>query len=108
MKQFPRLRGVRFECALYHRISVPNNAVVYCDPPYKNTTGYGETFDHEVFYTWVRCLRDEGVTVYISEYQMPEDFTPIWEKQVSASLTTDTGSRKAKEVLFCSLDMGGL
>lgn len=54
--------------------------VVYCDPPYKGVQKYtGKTFDHEAFYDWVRTRE---YPVYFSEYSAPEDFVPIFQKQV--------------------------
>lgn len=52
--------------------------VVYCDPPYKNTTGYGIQFDTDAFWEWVRT---RNYPVYVSEYQAPEDFVSIWDKE---------------------------
>ena len=52
--------------------------VVYCDPPYAETEGYGREFDHEAFWQWCRT-RD--FPVYVSEYRAPEDFISIWCKE---------------------------
>ena len=52
--------------------------VVYCDPPYAGTTGYGREFDNEAFWQWCRT-RD--FPVYVSEYRAPEDFISIWCKE---------------------------
>ena len=58
----------------YRDVVIPDNSVVYCDPPYKNTKKYTSTFDHDAFYSW--CL-DNPHPVFISEYDMPEGFTAI-------------------------------
>lgn len=55
--------------------------VVYCDPPYENTTHYHHTkekFEHDKFWDWVRT-RD--YPVYVSEYVAPDDFVSIFEKR---------------------------
>ena len=66
--------------------------VVYCDPPYIGTAKYdGREFDHEAFWEWVRT-RD--YPVYVSEYTAPDDFTCIWEKEVSKKMA---GGRSAKQ-----------
>lgn len=63
----------------------PDVDVIYCDPPYVGTTGYGMAFDHTAF--WARC--DEwanfGARVYVSEYTAPDHWAPIWEKPIKAS-----------------------
>jgi site-specific DNA-adenine methylase len=62
----------------YRSVTIPDNAIVYCDIPYKGTKGYGIDFDYEAFYDW--CLR-QTVPVFISEYSMPEDkFEIVAEK----------------------------
>lgn len=60
--------------------------VIYCDPPYRNTTTYKtEKFPYDEFYDW--CIRlSEHNTVLISEYNMPEDkFECIWCKENKAN-----------------------
>ena len=58
----------------YRDVPIPNNAVIYCDIPYKNTGTYNkETFDYESFYSWCEEKAQQGYKVYISEYAIPED-----------------------------------
>ena len=58
----------------YRDAPIPNNAVIYCDIPYKNTGTYNkEAFDYESFYSWCEEKAQQGYKVYISEYSMPED-----------------------------------
>lgn len=73
---------------------------IYCDPPYAGTTKYKDDFDHERFYQWCRDRHNEGHNVFISEYNMPDDFICVWSKEVNNSLTKDTGSKKGVEKLF--------
>ena len=56
----------------------PDNTVVYCDIPYRNTDSrqYSERFHHERFYWWVRNSRYVCV---ISEFSMPSDFVRVGE-----------------------------
>ena len=104
VKQFPKLEGVEFVNCQYHELEIPTNSIVYCDPPYKNTTSYSsDIFDYNHFYNYCRGLKILGHSVYVSEYDMPDDFTIVWEKEISSSLTADTGSKKATEKLFTLL-----
>lgn len=60
--------------------------VIYCDPPYKGTTKYKtEEFLYEEFYEWCKEMSIHN-TVLISEYNMPDDFECIWEKDLKTSL----------------------
>ncbi len=49
--------------------------MIYCDPPYINTTGYigTEDFNNGEFYDYVESLARQGYRVFISEYEMPKD-----------------------------------
>lgn len=101
IKQFPRLRGVDFRLCNYFDLEIPKGSTVYCDPPYAGTTGYKSNFDHEKFWDWVRYICDENHNdVYVSEYNAPDDFSSVWEKNVTSSLTENTGSKIATEKLF--------
>lgn len=73
----------------YRDVRIPQEAVVYCDPPYLGTEGYGRRpragdFDHAEFYAYCRWLASRGTRVYVSEYRMPADFECIaeWKKLV--------------------------
>lgn len=78
------------------------NAVIYCDPPYQQTTGYRtkDTFDHAAFWQWCRAMSTNNL-VFVSEYNAPEDFTCIWEGQLNVSFSSQrTTATKATEKLF--------
>ena len=79
LKQLPLIQEVEFVQGLYQEHS-PERMLVYCDPPYANTTQYGafDGFDHVEFWDKVRewCLSN---TVVVSEYEAPEDFVCVRE-----------------------------
>ena len=74
-----------------------NGDVVYCDPPYKNTHGYGIKFDTDAFWEWCRT-RD--YPVYVSEYQAPSDFASIWSKEKRVLLSRESLTAHSVEHLF--------
>lgn len=50
-KDIENLKGVVFKCCSYDELVIPKNSVVYCDPPYRDTTKYAiSEFDYEKFY----------------------------------------------------------
>jgi len=66
---------ITFTCQSYENVTVAENELCYCDPPYSGTAGYRSGgFDHDKFYAW--ALAQPGL-VLISEYEMPEGFTLI-------------------------------
>ena len=85
----------------YQDVKIPENAVVYCDPPYKTTEGYTKknrmSFDYERFYNW---LRTRDFPVYVSEYAMPDDFVCVWTKEKTCAFSKDSNSKKTVEKLF--------
>ena len=85
----------------YCDIPFIDNSLIYCDIPYRNTKQYdfSKKFDYEFFYTWCRSMRDKGHTVFVSEYDMPNDFTCIWQKEVTTAINP-TKTKKSTEKLF--------
>ncbi|PCI53657.1 MAG: adenine methyltransferase [Alphaproteobacteria bacterium] len=100
MKQAGNLQGIKFVHSSYDELEIPENSIIYCDPPYENTTKYKDSFDHDKFWQWCRDMSLAGHDVFISEYNAPADFQCIWEKEIISSLTRDTGAKKGIERLF--------
>lgn len=74
--------------------------VIYCDPPYANTTEYksAKDFDWKDFWELMRKWSKNNI-VLVSEQTAPEDFECIWEKSVSRSIKSKDKSR-ATEKMF--------
>lgn len=100
LKQFPLLQGVKFASMDLTKIEPKHKALLYIDPPYKNTTSYKDKFDYEAFYNWCRDMKGKGHVVFVSEYDMPDDFECVWSTEINSSLTKDTGAKKGIEKLF--------
>jgi DNA adenine methylase len=100
IRQSARLQDVLFIHSSYDELDIPDNSIIYCDPPYENTTSYKNKFNHSKFWQWCRDMAIKGHTVFISEYNAPDDFECVWQKEIVSSLTQDTGSKKAVEKLF--------
>lgn len=102
MKQIPKLRGIIFCSGDFEDLHpLPKNSLIYCDPPYKGTNTYSveRTFDYNRFYNWCRKMNELGHYVFVSEYQMPDDFSVVWEKEMTDSLSS-IKSIKKQEKLF--------
>lgn len=101
VKQSELLKGVDFRCGSYLDLYIPPNSIIYCDPPYANTTKYStDKFDHDEFWKWCEQKVEEGHQVFVSEYNAPSNWTCIWSKEVNNTLVKDTGSKKGVEKLF--------
>jgi len=104
-KQIEKLDGVELFDLDYLDLPIPNNSIIYCDPPYKGTKQYSLSnyFNHNDFWDWCRNMKSKGHTIFISEYSAPEDFICIWEKEIKSSLSANgkTGCSKiSTEKLF--------
>lgn len=88
----------------YSKLIVPNNSLIYCDPPYQSTLSYKETndFNSEDFWEWCRTQERNGNLVLVSEYNAPNDFVCIWKKEITCGMNSKKGSKQPKrcEKLF--------
>lgn len=102
IKQSPNLPGILIQSD-YQDIPLNDlgkQCVVYCDPPYIGTTKYCHNFNSDLFWDWCRDIVKDGHTVFVSEYNAPEDFECIWTGDIVSSLTKNTGSKMGHEKLF--------
>lgn len=90
--------GVVFSHCSYDAWNV-EGYLIYCDPPYAMTTGYGNKFDNEKFWNWAR-EQSKRNTVIVSEYVAPDDFDCIAEFQTRLSLRSNNVSLPRVERLF--------
>lgn len=95
-KQLPKLKGLSVEFAGYEELDIPNESIIYCDPPYAGTTKYKDNFDHDVFWLWCRKKSNQGNQVFISEYNAPSDFICVWSQEVKSSLSANGKSGESK------------
>jgi len=99
IKQSNNLKSVELVSGSYSEIDIPDESIIYCDPPYANTTKYKDDFNHEEFWQWCRDMSNKGHQVFISEYNAPDDFECLWQKEIQSGLNTNT-TKKGIEKLF--------
>lgn len=95
-KQLPNLYDVEFVHSSYDELNIPPESIIYCDPPYANTTKYKDDFDHDKFWQWCRDKVKDGHKVFISEYNAPDDFICVWQQEVKSSLSANGKSGGSK------------
>lgn len=93
LKQLPNVMDVEFICDDYRNLKDVKNALIYCDPPYANTTKYKNDFNHDEFWNWVRKISKNNI-VLVSEYNAPNDFDCIWSKEVKTLISSQVDKRK--------------
>lgn len=101
LKQIEFLNGVNFSCGDYKdTCSNFTNCLIYCDPPYRNTTKYYSDigFNHDEFWDWVRKMSKNNIVV-VSEEQAPDDFLSIWSMEIKRTIDNKSSS-SVSENLF--------
>ena len=83
----------------YADVAIPDNAVVYADPPYKGTdqTGYKCDFDYAAFEKW---LNEVPFMVIVSEYNAPSGCVEIASIKKQATFGTGNKGGTNTEKLF--------
>jgi len=100
-----KLKEVDFECKDFFQCwqQIPENSIVYCDPPYRDDTVNGYAFDTMKLYQVYKEL-SRYCYVYISEKakSMPGDFIPLMERDMSH--TNKGSTREWIECLYTYKD----
>ena len=82
----------------YQQVPIPEDAVIYCDIPYRGTDKYQTNgFDYERFYDWAATKRN----IYISEYSIPDErFVVVAERKKRVTLSASSNSNVATERVY--------
>jgi hypothetical protein len=89
---------IEFSSLSYQDVVIPDNSVIYCDIPYKDTGTYTSgKFDYETFYEY--ALKSEH-PIFISEYEMPNDFICVDEIDKKCQFKNSVGAIDTTERLY--------
>ena len=100
IKKMTGLELDRLSCSDYRDVDIPSGAVVYCDPPYRNTAHYSfDDFDSDEFWRWAE-RQSKRASVYVSEESAPEGWVPIYEKTTARTMSSDGMRKPAIEKLY--------
>ena len=97
LQSLQRLQNLQSLQSDYQDVEIPNGALIYCDIPYASTNcGKYQGFNSERFYEWA----EEQDNIFISEYQMPNDFICIAQTRKTILSAANGNSAKATERLY--------
>jgi DNA adenine methylase len=101
MRLKPLIADIKFKY-LDYKDAHPKRNLIYCDPPYAGTTKYGAIGDFNSDEFWnVMRLWSKNNTVFISEYNAPEDFKCVWKKETKLDIKNKDGEKELRiEKLF--------
>ena len=77
-----KAKNASFSHGSYKQFSKLKNSIIYCDPPYENSSQRYLTehsFDSKEFWCWVRIMAENNL-LFVSSYDAPKDFKCIWSK----------------------------
>lgn len=97
----PSLQNIKFTNKSYSEFN-PKGMTIYCDPPYFGNnfdTEHFNNFDFDFFWQTMREWSKDNL-VLISEYQAPDDFICIWEKEIKSGFNGNKTRSKKHEKLF--------
>lgn len=104
-EQAPNLKDIKFFCRDYKdylNFDI-KNALFYLDPPYKGTKQYSkQNINYDEFYDFCKELSKNNIVI-ISEYNMPDDFECIWQKErkVLQKSNRITGDKAIEKLFIC-------
>lgn len=101
LKKMSKMSDVEFDWNDYKSLFL-SNCLIYCDPPYANTTKYTGVpdFDTQEFWNVMREWSKNN-DVYISEYEAPDDFEAVLEIPTKTNIRDKTDNVcKRVEKLF--------
>ncbi len=76
-KQRPNIQHATILHRSYGEWNVDAGCIVYADPPYAGTLGYGSEFDHFQFWNVMDQWVSRGAVVLVSEQSAPEHWIPV-------------------------------
>lgn len=85
----------------YKNVEIPENSLIYCDPPYKNTTGYSVDFDYEEFENYIYELAKNNLVI-VSEYTRLNNTRILFDFDFVRGMRSgkDKKNKKVKELLL--------
>lgn len=92
LESLERLQSLEALRGDYRDVVIPENSVIYCDPPYRGTASYLNSFDFDAFDDFCRNMTQP---TFISEYSMPADFE-VYAAMPKRSLLASNGSQQLK------------
>lgn len=93
--------NVVFALADYRTLNILPDDVVYCDPPYAETTEYKDAFNSAEFWGIAQKWREIGADVFISEYKAPDGWDCIWKVTRTRDIKSKfTNAESVTECLF--------
>jgi DNA adenine methylase len=95
-----KIKTFKFGNKDYRKVKL-SGYLIYCDPPYNDTTKVGskKTFDSEEFWDTVREWSKDNVVI-VSEYNAPKDFKCVWKRDTQISISLNNKKRSVEKLFM--------
>lgn len=97
------LGDVEFKYGSYKQFSNLKRFIIYCDPPYENSSQRYTKLDgfvSEEFWDWCREMSKENI-IFVSSYEAPKDFIEVMSSSHKLTgIIHSNAPRKRVEKLF--------
>jgi len=100
-RQGPRIQGINFQTANYQNIPANQYDVIYCDPPYRQTTGCGtrQAFSSDDFWDW--AYRVSGKShIFVSEFIAPPGWAEVYSHTLNSGLRSKAGKDMTERLFY--------
>lgn len=106
LRRIKLMKHFAFESVDYRELEIPDNSIIYCDPPYSGTLGYEKngknSFDTSAFWNWCDDMAKKGHKIFVSEYNIPEHWKVIMKKTVKCYMDKTKGKYKSRVELLAT------
>lgn len=92
------IKNAEFKHCSFKDHSPTKDIIVYCDPPYENSTGYGVDFDHDEFWETMNAWVSGGVMVFVSEFDAPPGWSVCDSWDRSATVDAQKTKRRVEKL----------
>jgi len=100
LKQLESSHNIEYHNMSYLDYMYQEGDLIYCDPPYENTSGYDKEFNHEEFYDWVYTSE---FPIFFSSYGITDNrFKNIWVKEKRNRNAGGLTKKHLNENIYCN------
>ena len=93
-----KLKQVKFKHGSYTQFSNLKNFIIYCDPPYENSSQrYTDVdgFSSQDFWEWCRQMSRDNI-IFVSSYDAPKDFIEVMSSSHKLTGIIHSGANKKR------------
>ena len=102
IKKSKKMIGAQLYSCDYKELKIPEESLIYCDPPYFGGTKYSidKKFNHEEFFSYCKKWKERGCTVFVSEYTAPDFAKCVMEINQTCNINTKKITNRTEKLFL--------